>query len=188
MKVVVFDGSGRPGGSITVLLARVRDELEAEGVETEALRLEKNPYTGCTVCGQCAHRRDLSCSHPPEDGLRRCVRKLIAADGLVIGSPAYSAKCSPAAQALMVRADQARRAGVDDPLAGKVAGAVVDVRSPGSAGTYRTLTEWFSRHGMIVVDGSCFAHGAGAKGDDDGPEAMAALGRAMAGSLKRLAG
>ena len=53
MKVVVFDGSVRPGGGVTALLARVGDELEAEGIETEALRLEKNPYTGCSVCGQC---------------------------------------------------------------------------------------------------------------------------------------
>ncbi len=192
MKVVVFDGSARPGGSISALLARVCKELQAEGVETEALRLEKNPYTGCTVCGQCGHRRDLSCSRPPEDGLRRCVRKLVAADGLVIGSPAYSARCSPATQALMVRAAQARRAGADHPLACKVAGAVVDVRSPGSAGTYRTLTEWFGAHGMIVVRArpSPTSSGAITAADQDevGLEAVADLGRTMAWTLKRLRG
>ena len=96
------------------------------------------------------HRRDLSCSRPPEDGLRRCVRKLLAADGVVIGSPAYSAKCSPAAQALMVRA-QAKRAGAGHPLACKVAGGVVERGSIGSAGTLRTLTEWFRAQEMIVV-------------------------------------
>ena len=189
MKVVVFDGSARPGGSITALLARVRDVLESEGIETEALRLEKNPYTGCTVCGQCGHRRDLSCSRPPEDGLRRCVRKLLAADGLVIGSPAYSAKCSPAVQALMVRAEATRRAGVEHPLACKVAGAVVDARSPGSPGTYRALTGWFRDHEMIVVEASPRVREAraGAGGGDDGAAAMAELGRTMAWILRRLA-
>jgi multimeric flavodoxin WrbA len=186
MKVVVFDGSARPGGSITALLARVTHELESAGVETEALRLEKNPYTGCSVCGQCGHRRDLSCSHPPEDGLRRCVRKLLAADGVVIGSPAYSAKCSPAAQALMLRAEQARRAGVEHPLACKVAGAVVDVRSPGSSGTYRTLTGWFHANEMIVVGASARGRGASARVAESDVDAMAGLGRTMAWTLKHL--
>jgi multimeric flavodoxin WrbA len=193
MKVVLFDGSARPGGSISALLARVCEELRAEGIETETLRLEKNLHTGCTMCGQCAHRRDLSCSRPPEDGLRRCVRKLVAADGVVIGSPAYSARCSPATQALMVRAAQARRAGTDHPLACKVAGAVVDVRAPGSAGTCRTLTGWFAVHGMIVVRQRPSTAGSGATitaadHGEIGMEAMAELGRTMAWTLKRLKG
>ena len=188
MKVVLFDGSARPGGSITALLARVAAELEAAGVETETLRLEKNPSTGCTVCGQCAHRRDLSCSHPPEDGLLRCVRKLLDADGLVIGSPAYSAKASPAAQALMVRASAARRAGGDRPLACKVAAAVVDTRSVGSGGTYGTLVEWFRANEMIVVGADDRGRwtGCATEGDGAGGDAVAAgLGRSLARTLRR---
>jgi multimeric flavodoxin WrbA len=190
MKVVVFDGSLRSGGAISTLLARVSQALEAEGVETEALRLERNPYTGCWMCGQCGHRRDLSCSRPPEDGLRRAVRKLLAADGVVIGSPAYSARCSPAAQALMLRAERTRRAGVERPLAGKVAAAVVDVRSAGSSGTSRTLTDWFRAHDMIVVDAGDVDARAGATdaARDDGEAAMAELGRAMARALERAKG
>jgi multimeric flavodoxin WrbA len=184
MKVVLFDGSGRPGGSITTLLACVAAELEAAGVETEALRLEKNPYTGCTMC---AHRRDLSCSLPPEDGLRRCVRKLLAADGLVIGSPAYSAKASPAAQALMVRASAARRAGVDHPLACKVAAAVVDTRSVGSGGTYGTLIEWFRANEMVVVGADDRSRRTGAATEGDGDAAAAGLGRSLAWALGRFA-
>ncbi len=181
---MAFDGSAHSGGSITGLLERLVAELRTQGIETELLHLEKNPHTGCSVCGQCAHRRDLSCSRPPEDGLRRCVRKLLAADGLVIGSPAYSARCSPAAQSLMMRASQARRAGDAHPLACKVAAAVVDVRSAGSAGTRRTLTDWFLAHEMIVVG----ATSAAAAADGGGAEAMADLGRTMAWTLRRLKG
>lgn len=188
MKVVLFDGSARPGGSITTLLARVAAELEAAGVETESLRLEKNPYTGCTMCGQCAHRRDLSCSLPPEDGLRRCVRKLLAADGLVVGSPAYSAKASPAAQALMVRAAATKRTGVDHPLACKVAAAVVDTRSVGSVGTYGTLIEWFRANEMIVVGADVRGRGTGAVTQGDGDAAAAGLGRSLAWTLRRFSG
>ena len=117
------------------------------------------------------------------------MRKLLAADGLVIGSPAYSAKCSPAAQALMVRAEATRRAGVEHPLACKVAGAVVDARSPGSAGTYRALIGWFRAHEMIVVEASPSVREAraGAGDGDGGAAAMAELGRTMAWTLRRLA-
>ena len=191
MKVVAFDGSARKGGSIAYLLERVLAELRAKGVETELLRLEKNALTGCCGCGQCAHKLDLlSCHRPPADGLRRCVRKMIESDGVIIGSPVYSARCSPAAQSLMLRASQAKRAGDDHPLACKVAAAVVDLRSAGSAGTLRTLTEWFRANEMIVVGAG--PRGSGARvavteRDDVGAAAMAAdLGRAMAWTLRRL--
>jgi multimeric flavodoxin WrbA len=186
MKVVAFDGSARTGGSITGLLERVAAELRAQGIETELLRLEKNEHTGCCGCGECAHKRDLSCHRPPEDGLRRCVRKVIAADGVIIGSPAYSARCSPAAQSLMVHASQAGRAGDAHPLACKVAAAVVDVRSAGSGGTRRALTDWFRAHEMIVVRAN--RPGGAAAGDGGGAEAMADLGRTMAWMLRRLRG
>ncbi len=190
MKVVAFDGSARTGGAVTGLLERVAAELRAQGIETELLRLEKNERTGCCGCGECAHKRDLSCHRPPADGLRRCVRKVIAADGVIIGSPAYSARCSPAAQSLMVHASQAGRAGDAHPLACKVAAAVVDVRSAGSAGTRRTLTAWFLAHEMIVVGASSAggAAAAAATGAGGAAEAMADLGRAMAWTLRRLGG
>jgi len=194
MKVVAFDGGARRDGPVPVLLRRVLDELEAEGVETELLHLQKDHRTGCYACGQCAHKRDDRCSRPMDDGLRRCVEKMILADGVVVGSPAYDAGCSPAVQRLMQRADHVRRKR-GDVLAGKPAGAVVGAGA-GAAGAARALegiTDWFRAGGMIVVGSHLQGHGAGEVGGDgtgneDAMEAMAALGRAMARELGRAAG
>lgn len=189
-KVLLFDGSANPGGSIAALLERVREALGAEGVEAELVRLERNRFTGCTMCGECGHRRDLGCARPPVDGLRRCARKLLAADGVVIGSPAYGAGVSPATQRLMAHLEQRRQAHGGQPLAGKVAAAVVDVRSARAQHSLAVLTQWFHANEMIVV-----GQAGGTRRDcrptagqasEDAGAAMAALGRAVALTLARL--
>ncbi len=152
MKVVVCDGHARRDGGIAVLPRDVLAELEAEGVcvETESLYLAKDRRTGCCMCGQCAHKLDSGCSRPAEDGLRRCVRRILAADGLVIGSPAHAVGPSPTTQALLQRLDLDQR----DRLSCKVAVAVVDARSGGAARTAAGIERWFGGHGMIVISAS----------------------------------
>jgi multimeric flavodoxin WrbA len=179
MKVVAFDGSAKRDGSIAPLLRDVLAGLQAESVETEFLYLEKDRRTGCYMCGQCAHKLDATCSRPAEDGLRRCVRRILAADGLIVGSPAYAVGPSPATQALLQRLALDQR----DRLACKVAAAVVDVRSDGAARTAADIERWFGDHEMIVV-GLPRANGRPAAGDGDAAR-MARLGRTMAGVLRR---
>ncbi len=107
---------------------------------------------------------------------------MIAADGIIIGSPAYSAGCSPATQVLMQRADHARRAS-DPHLTGKVGAAVI---SGGGAGAVRALdriNHWFQSNEMIVVESGSGIVGA-ADNDEAGLAMMATLGRAMARMLK----
>jgi multimeric flavodoxin WrbA len=189
MKVVAFDGSATRDGSIAALLRRVLAELEAEGLETELLHLQKDRRTGCYMCGQCAHKRDSSCSRPADDGLRRCVRRILAADGLVVGSPAYAAGSSPATQALFQRLERAGRDHADR-LSCKVAAAVVDARSAGAARTAARLNGWFEANEMIVVapPRASREEALTAGREGDGAEGMARLGHAMAGLLKRLHG
>ena len=187
MKFVAFDGSASTDGSTAILPGRALTELETDGIETELLWLEKNPLTGCCACGQCAHKRDDRCSRPPDDGLRRCVGKIIAADGIIIGSPAYSANCSPATQVLMQRADHARRAS-GTPLTGKVGAAVI---SGGGAGAVRALdriNHWFRINEMTVVESGSGIVGAGrdagaADHDEAGLATLVTLGRAIARML-----
>jgi len=62
------------------------------------------------------------------------VGKTIAADGIIIGSPAYSANCSPATQVVMQRADHARHAR-GTPLTGKVGAADHDEAGLATMGT-----------------------------------------------------
>jgi multimeric flavodoxin WrbA len=189
-KVLLFDGSANPGGSIAALLECVREALVAEGIATELVRLERNRATGCYMCGECGHRRDLSCARPPVDGLRRCARKLLAADGVVIGSPAYGAGVSPATQRLMAHLERRRRLHGEQPLAGKVAAAVVDARNARAQHSLAVLTEWFVANDMVVVGPPAGTLGAGGpaagRADGEAAAAVAGLGRAVALALERL--
>jgi multimeric flavodoxin WrbA len=115
------------------------------------------------------------------------VRRVLAADGLVVGSPAYASGPSPATQALFQRLEHAGGDGAHR-LSCKVAAAVVDARSGGAARTAARLDDWFAAQEMIVVGPSRAAGPLAAVGEDHGPERMARLGRTMAALLRRLGG
>jgi multimeric flavodoxin WrbA len=153
MKVVVFDGSREPRGLVGVRLSSLVERLRAHEVEAELVRLEKVRFTGCTGCGQCAHRTcDIGCSSPPEDGLRRCVRKIKAADAAVIGTPVYGAHGSPATQQLLIRLEHDRRERGDTRLAGKPAVVVVGPAGSGAGAVAADVRRRLEVHGMRVAD------------------------------------
>ena len=94
---MAFDGSKEPRGPVGVRVSRLVERLEAAGVEAELVRLERVRETGCYMCGQCGHRTArIGCDRPSENGHRRAVRKLKAADAVVIATPAYGTNSSPA--------------------------------------------------------------------------------------------
>ena len=144
MKVVAFNGSSRKNGNTAILLRRVLTELEAEGIETELVQLAGKRFAGCTACMKCAETLDNRCSGLKEDGLNECIEKMLAADGILIGSPTYYANCSATTQALMERAGYATRTN-GNPLARKVGAAVVAVRRGGAIHAFSTASTTGSR-------------------------------------------
>ena len=153
------------------------------------LWLEKDRRTGCYMCGQCGHKTgDVYCSRPSEDGLRRCVRKIKAADALVVGTPAYTVRPSPATQELLNRLDHDWLERDDRRLAGKVAAVVVNPGSDGAEVVAAAVTARLRQRGMAVMEpqappegGSGVAGG----GEASAGEAMTALARALLAELIR---
>ena len=131
MKVVVFDGSKEPRGPVGVRLSSLVERLRADGVEAELRESREGPRHGLhrVRAVRATGPASISCSSPPEDGLRRCVRKIKAADAVVIGTPVYGTHGSPATQQLLIRLEHDRRERGDTRLAGKP--AVVVVGPPG---------------------------------------------------------
>jgi multimeric flavodoxin WrbA len=153
MKVVAFDGSKEPRGPVGTRVVRIVERLRDLGIDAEVVRLEKVRHTGCSLCGRCGHRTgDISCSGPPDDGLRRCVRKLREADAVLIGTPAYGAHSSPATQALLLRLDHDRRERGDTRLVGKPAAVVVGPRVDGAAAVGAAVRRRLEAHGLDVLD------------------------------------
>jgi len=190
MRVVAFSGSSRKDGNTAILLRRVLHELEAEGIETELVQLYDKGFRGCSACLTCAETQDNRCSGLKDDGLNECIEKMLAADGILIGSPTYYANCTATTQALMERAGYATRKS-GNPLARKVGAAVVAVRRGGAIHAFDSINHWFQINEMIVVGSSYWNLGIGlgigdVEQDDEGMATMTNLGRNMAWALKKL--
>jgi multimeric flavodoxin WrbA len=190
MKVVAFNGSSRRDGNTAIALRRVLAELEAEGIATELVQLAGRGLAGCTACLKCAETLDNRCSGVRDDGLNEYVQKMIAADGIVIGSPTYYANCTATTQALMERAGYVTRKN-GNPLARKIGAAVVVARRAGAMTAFDSVNHWFQINEMIVVGSSYWniAMGLGkgdVENDQEGMETMATLGRTMAWVVKKL--
>jgi multimeric flavodoxin WrbA len=189
VKVVAFNGSARRDGNTAVLLKAVLEPIGAAGIETELVQLADARFTGCTGCLRCAETKDYRCSGP-DDGLNDCIARMVAADGIIIGSPTYYANCSATTQALMERAGYAtRQAG--NPLARKVGAAVVAVRRGGAIHAFDSITHWFQINEMIVAGSSYWNIGIGREPgdvlrDQEGLRTMTRLGETVAWLLHKL--
>jgi multimeric flavodoxin WrbA len=181
MKVVAFDGGSYRQGPVGTRLRLLLDELAAEGVEVELLWLEKERRTGCHMCGQCGHKTgDVFCSRPSEDGLRRCVRKIKAADAVVVGTPAYSVRPSPTTQQLLNRLDHDWLERDDRRLAGKLGAVVVGPGSAGAGVVAEAVATRLRERGMRLIEPEAPPDGSGG---EDPSAAMTALARALTAAL-----
>lgn len=189
MKVLAINSSARKDGNTAILLSRVLEVLHKESIETELIQLVGQIIEPCKACwacggqGNCVHRRDQ---------FREIFEKMKAADGILLGSPVYSANLSANMQALLERA-----AVVGDMNPGllthKVGAAVVAARRGGALNAVDAMTHFFLNHEMIVVGSTYWNMAYGrlpgdVEKDDEGLANMENLGKNMAWLLKTLHG
>jgi multimeric flavodoxin WrbA len=186
MKVVAFNGSPRKDGNTFRLIQRVFEELNKEGIETELVQIGGLPVRGCTACFSCRERGDQRCVMG-KDFVNDCIEKMLAADGILLGSPTYFADITPELKALIDRAGFA----VGTALRRKVGAAVIAARRGGAMHAFHTINNFLLLKQMIIP-GSCywnFALGRD-KGeveqDEEGIRTMQVLGENMAWLLKQI--
>jgi len=189
MKVVAFNGSPRKGGNTSILLAQVLEELKKEGVETELVELAGKNVHGCVACFKCFDHKNRQCAVKNDD-LNECVEKMLAADGILLGSPTYFADVCAKLKALIERAGMVARAN-DDMFKRKAGAGVVAARRAGSVHTFDSINHFFLI-GQMIIPGSIYWNmGIGrepgaVRSDEEGMQIMAALGRNMAWLLRKL--
>jgi multimeric flavodoxin WrbA len=193
MKVVAFNASPRKDGNTAILLGHVLAELENAGIATELAQLAGRRISGCIACLKCAEVKDNHCHGVKDDGVNECIDKMLAADGIILGSPTHYANCTAAAQALMERAGYATRLSGPNPLAGKVGAAVVAVRRAGAMHALDSLNHWFLINEMVLVGSTYWNIAIGREvgtvaRDAEGIQTMRDLGRAMAAAVTKLRG
>jgi multimeric flavodoxin WrbA len=191
MRVVGINGSAQKDGNTSVLINYVFRELENEGIETEMIQLSGKKIRGCIVCLKCFQNKDQRCS-VGNDVLNECLEKMLAADGIILGSPVYFSNVSTEMKALIDRAGFVAKAN-GDMFRRKVGAAVVAVRRAGSLPTFDAINHFFFISQMIVPGSTYWNMGIGLqKGDvekdEEGVTIMKTLGQNMAWLLKKVNG
>lgn len=190
MKVIGINGSARKNGNTAILMNTVFEELNKSGIETELVQLAGEriePCRACWSCGgkeNCVYQKDCFCS---------LFDKLKKADGILLGSPVYSANITSNMQAFLERAavvtDMNQSSGL---LKYKVGAAVTSLRRGGALQAVDAMNHFFLNHEMFVA-GSIYwnmAYGQNpgdVRQDQEGMANMVNIGRNMAFLLHALA-
>ena len=190
MKVTAFNGSASQDGNTSLLIKHVFETLEQEGIETELVHVGSGKVRGCIACYQCFARKDKRCA-VADDMANACIEKMLASDGIIIGSPTYFAAITPEAKALIDRCGMVSRAN-GDMFKRKAGAAVVAVRRAGAIHVFDTINHFFSIGQMIIPASSYWNVGVGrnigeVESDEEGVKTMQVLGENMAWLLKRIA-
>ena len=146
MKVLGINSSARKDGNTAILMGKVLEALNRADIETEMVQLAGQMIEPCKACwacggqGNCVHRKDI---------FREIFEKMKEADGILLGSPVYSANISANMQAFLERA-----AVVGDMNAGlfrhKVGAAVTAARRGGALQAVDAMNHFFLNHEMFV--------------------------------------
>lgn len=190
MKVVAFNGSPRAAGNTAILIRHVFKKLEAEGIACELINVFGKIGSGCSACSLCAKNMNGRCANE-DDELNCFLEKMVAADGIIIGSPTYFAAINAETKALIDRAGYvAKRNG--SLLRRKVGAAVVAVRRAGALNVFQAINNFFLINEMIVPGSIYWNLGIGreigdVEKDEEGIMIMEKLGENMAWLLQRIA-
>lgn len=147
MKVIGINGSARKDGNTSLLIKAVFAELEAEGIETDLVQLHGKALEPCKACFGCGGKRQCVVK---TDYFNECFAKMVEADGMVLGSPVYSADVTAGMKAFLERAGVvvATNPGM---LRHKVGASVAAVRRGGGLAAVDTMNHFLLNKEVIVV-------------------------------------
>lgn len=153
-KVIGINGSSRKDGNTSIIIGKVFGELNKYGIETELMQLadyEIQPCRGCFACkgrGNCVFAKD---------GLAEIFSRMVGTDGIILGSPVYSADVSAKMKAFLERAGVvvATNPGF---LRHKVGASVAAVRSGGGMTTVDTMNHFMLNDVLLECPFYSIAH------------------------------
>lgn len=183
MKVLVVNGSPHKSGTTDKALSIVEAAMAEGGVESERIWIGARPVRGCIACEKCADTgRCAFC----DDGANEIIEALLAADGLVVGTPVYFAGANGALLALLDRVLYA--ASVHGRLfAGKPAVAVATLWRAGSTSALDELNRYFAFSGMPAASSTYWNLMLNSGEDAFGEDVLRHLGHNMAELAKATA-
>lgn len=142
LKVLMVNGSPRPGSNTSCVLKHLRGVFERNGVIVEELYIPADTLacSGCAACktsGRCIH----------DDIVNKALDLWEECDGLLVGSPVYFSGISGSVKGFM---DRLCYAGMRDRRA-KVGGAIVCVRRGGGTAALDQMNHYLLYSGMCLA-------------------------------------
>lgn len=191
MKVLAINGSARKDGNTAILINTVFEELSKVGIETEMVQFSDKIIESCKACWACGGKKN--CVHK-NDLFQEIFEKMTQADGIILGSPVYTANISANMQAFLERAavvtDMNR---TENLLQHKAGAAVAAARRGGALNALDAMNHFFMLQNMFVVGSSYWTMAYGQMPgdvlkDEEGLNTMKVLGQNMAYLLNTLKG
>ena len=184
MKVLMLNGSPRPGGNTSIALNEMVKVFDSEGVKTEVVQIGNKDIRGCIACGSCGEKG--KCVF--DDVVNELAPRFEKADGLVVASPVYYASANATLIACLDRLFYST--GFDKTM--KVGASVVVARRGGLSATFDELNKYFTICGMPVASSQYWnsVHGrekGEAEKDLEGLQTMRTLARNMTFLMKSIA-
>lgn len=148
MKITAINGSHRKGKNTAALLSVVLNETVKLGATTELVELADYDIKFCTACNGCLRKPECSIT----DDMSIIGEKLLAADGILLGSPVYWLNVTALMKNFMDRSRYLHL--VKNMLAGKVGGAVTTagLLYGGQETTLKIMESFLLGQGLQIVD------------------------------------
>ena len=145
MTVLLINGSTREKNCTYTALSEVARGLTDGGVETEMVWIGRDAIKPCIACGSC--RETQRCAFGDDDWVNPIIERLVAAEGLVIGSPVYFAGINGSLKCLLDRVFFAASAA----FALKPAACIVSARRAGTTSALEQLQKFPNIAQMLLV-------------------------------------
>jgi multimeric flavodoxin WrbA len=144
LKVIGIVCSPRKGGNTEILVREVLEGAKESGADIELLKIYEMkiaPCDGCTTChnsGECRIKDDM----------QKVYQKLLAADGIILGSPVYFWSVSAQAKLFMDRTYALRYP--NHKLEKKVGASIAVAGRRGCMNALSVINNFFLGHDMLV--------------------------------------
>lgn len=186
MKVVGISGSSRKDGNTAIIIKTIFEELSKAGIETELIQLADIDIQQCRACFSCKGKRNCVFKN---DSFNEVFNRMVEADGIILGSPVYSADVSSKMKAFL---DHGGVVVATNPglLKHKVGASVAAVRRAGGMTAVDTMNHFMLNKEMILVGSTYWNMVYGREigdvmNDEEGMANMRNLGQNMAWLLKQ---
>ena len=184
MKVMMVNGSPHANGNTFLALEEMRKAFEQEGIDVEMVHIGHKAIRGCIGCRKCAETG--KCVF--EDAVNETRALFEECDGLVVGTPVYSASANATLVAYLDRLFFSSH--FDKTM--KVGASVAIARRGGCSATFDELNKYFTISGMPIASSQYWnsVHGltpGEAAKDEEGLQTMRTLAKNMGFLMKSIA-